>query len=538
MAVVQISRIQVRRGKGTNGIPQLAGGEFGWAVDNRTLHIGNGSVAEGSPAVGNTKIITEHDDLFTLANTYTYLNGITVQTGANATSPITRTLQSRLDEIVNIKSFGATGDGATDETVAIQRAIDQLYINSSTKGTEQSRVKLHFPAGLYKVSATIYIPPYCTIHGDGVDKTKFNMTGDTPVFQTVNSTSTPGNYANDSTSTTLNQASNIAIEGITIQTVSTTNPAIRLQSCKSSNFRSIKITGPWTTGTAVTTANAGMELESLSTLVSTQDNKFDHIMVMGLSVAIASDDDIYNNHFNCCNFENLGNGVLFGEGTALGAQGQVTAPCKNSFSHSTFKNIDKEAIVITQGVNNTSTHNTFEDVGNVGGNEGNAQYSIIHFNKAGNSSVEDYFARTADLGYNQTYISTYKYVSEIKGKVNATLGGLNSLEVQEASSPTYFFRLPGDYSRTYILEYNYSSAVANAQRSGKMVIMLDTSTNSLLFEDEFDYQGDSNYENALTFTAATVNTDGNLGVDTVIVSMLNSISNDQGEFNYKIKVRS
>ena len=26
MAVVQISRIQIRRGKGTNGIPQLAGG--------------------------------------------------------------------------------------------------------------------------------------------------------------------------------------------------------------------------------------------------------------------------------------------------------------------------------------------------------------------------------------------------------------------------------------------------------------------------------------------------------------------------------
>ena len=538
MAVVQISRIQVRRGKGTSGIPQLAGGEFGWAVDNRALYIGNGSVAEGSPAVGNTKIITEHDDLFTLANTYTYLNGVSVQTGASATSPITRTLQSRLDEIVNIKSFGATGDGATDETVAIQRAIDQLYINSSTKGTEQSRVKLHVPAGIYKVSATIYIPPYCTIHGDGVDKTKFNMTGNVPVFQTVNSSSTPGNYANDSTSTTLNQSTNIHLEGFTITTVATAQPAIQLQSCKNSHFKEIKIIGPWTTGTAVTTANAGMELESLSSLVSTQKNKFDHIMFMGLSVGIASDDDVYNNHFHCCHFEGLGNGVMFGEGTSLGAQGQLTAPCKNKISQSSFQGIDKEAIVITQGTNNVSSHNNFEGVGNVGSNEGNAQYSVIDFNKPGNSSVEDYFARTADLGYNQTYISTYKYVSEIKGKVNATLGGLNSLEVQEASSPTYFFRLPGDYSRTYILEYNYSSAVANAQRSGKMVIMLDTSTNSLLFEDEFNYQGDSNYENALTFTAATVNTDGNLGVDTIIVSMLNSISNDQGEFNYKIKVRS
>jgi|TARA_Y100000389_G_scaffold128599_1_gene126043 hypothetical protein len=538
MAVVQISRIQVRRGKGTNGIPQLAGGEFGWAVDNRALYIGNGSVAEGSPAVGNTKIITEHDDLFTLANTYTYLNGVTVQTGPSSTSPVKRTLQSRLDEIVNIKSFGATGDGATDETVAIQRAIDQLYINSSTKGTEQSRVRLYIPAGLYKVSATIYLPPYTTIYGDGMDKTKFNMTGNAPVFQTVNSSSTPGNYADDSTSTTLNQATNIHLEGFTITTVATAQPAVKLQSCKNSHFKEIKITGPWTTGTAITTDNAGIELESLSALVGTQKNKFDHIMFSGLSVGIASDDDIYNNHWHCSYFMNLGYGALFGEGTALGAQGQSTAPCKNKISQSSFTDIDKEAIVITQGINNISSHNNFENVGNMGGNEGNAQFSVIDYNKAGNSSVEDYFARTADLGYNQTYISTYKYVSEIKGKVNATLGGLNNLEVQEATSSTYFFRLPGDYSRTYNIEYNYSSSIANAQRSGTMTIMLDVSTNTLLFEDEYNYQGDSNYENALTFTAATVNTDGNLGVDTIIVSMLNSITNDQGEFNYKIKVRS
>ena len=538
MAVVQISRIQVRRGKGTSGIPQLAGGEFGWAVDNRALYIGNGSVAEGSPAVGNTKIITEHDNLFSLANSYTYLDGVTVQTGTSATSPITRTLQERLDEIVNIRSFGATGDGVTDETVAIQRAIDQLYINNSTKGTEQSRVRLYIPAGKYIVTDTIYLPPYTTIYGDGMEKTVFSMTDNDTVFQTVNSSSTPGNYANDSSSTTLNQASNIHLEGITIQTISTAKPAIRLQSCKMSNFKEIKIVGPWTTGTAINTANAGMELESLSSLVGTQDNKFDHIHFTGLSVGIASDDDIYGNHWHCSHFSNLGNGVMFGEGTSLGAQGQSTAPCKNSISHSQFSNIDREAIVITQGTNNTSTHNTFESVGNVGGNEGNAQYSVIDFNRPGNNSVEDFFARTADLGYNQTYISTYKYVSEIKGKVNATLGGLNSLEVQEASSSTYFFRLPGDYSRTYNIDYTYSSSVANAQRSGTMEFMLDVGTNTLNFVDDHTYQGDSNYENALTFTAATINADGQSGVDTIVVSMLNSITNDQGEFNYKIKVRS
>ena len=49
MAVVQISRIQVRRGRanGGTGVPQLASGELAWAVDTQELFIGNGSVKIG-----------------------------------------------------------------------------------------------------------------------------------------------------------------------------------------------------------------------------------------------------------------------------------------------------------------------------------------------------------------------------------------------------------------------------------------------------------------------------------------------------------
>ena len=113
MAIVQISRIQVRRGQKNvgSGIPQLAGGEFGWAVDTRELYIGNGSVSEGASAVGNTKVITQHDNLFTFADTYKYKSGDdTIQTGATTTTPVTRTLQARLDENVNVLAFDATAD--------------------------------------------------------------------------------------------------------------------------------------------------------------------------------------------------------------------------------------------------------------------------------------------------------------------------------------------------------------------------------------------------------------------------------------------
>ena len=86
MAIVSISRIQIRRGKKNagSGLPQLAGGEFGWAVDSQELYLGNGSVSEGAPNVGNTKVLTEHDNLFQLSNQYIYLNGSTVQTGTTA----------------------------------------------------------------------------------------------------------------------------------------------------------------------------------------------------------------------------------------------------------------------------------------------------------------------------------------------------------------------------------------------------------------------------------------------------------------------
>ena len=70
MPIVQISRIQHRRGKRTD-LPQLAAGELGWVVDDQRLYIGNGTVADGAPAVGNTEILTSGSNLFDLLTDYT-----------------------------------------------------------------------------------------------------------------------------------------------------------------------------------------------------------------------------------------------------------------------------------------------------------------------------------------------------------------------------------------------------------------------------------------------------------------------------------
>ena len=72
MAIVQISRITARKGLEVDLPQPLAGGELGWAVDSRQLFIGNGTLEDGAPVVGNTEILTEFSDILGFATSYIY----------------------------------------------------------------------------------------------------------------------------------------------------------------------------------------------------------------------------------------------------------------------------------------------------------------------------------------------------------------------------------------------------------------------------------------------------------------------------------
>jgi hypothetical protein len=75
-------------------------------------------------------------------------------TATGSTTP--RSLANRFSDVVNVKDFGAIGDGVTDDTAAIQAAIDSLPNKGGT---------IFIPSGVYKVTSTITV-------GNGTDSAR------------------------------------------------------------------------------------------------------------------------------------------------------------------------------------------------------------------------------------------------------------------------------------------------------------------------------------------------------------------------------
>jgi hypothetical protein len=63
--------------------------------------------------------------------------------------------------VINVKSFGAVGDGATDDREAIQNTIN-CFKNSKTSGV------VYIPSGTYKLSKRLYLPSNIVLFGDDV----------------------------------------------------------------------------------------------------------------------------------------------------------------------------------------------------------------------------------------------------------------------------------------------------------------------------------------------------------------------------------
>jgi Pectate lyase superfamily protein/Concanavalin A-like lectin/glucanases superfamily len=74
-------------------------------------------------------------------------------------NPISLNIMQKTSSI-NVASFGAKGDGRTDDTAAIQKAVNTI--------SKQTNTELLFPGRIYKISRTIILPENISIRGLGL----------------------------------------------------------------------------------------------------------------------------------------------------------------------------------------------------------------------------------------------------------------------------------------------------------------------------------------------------------------------------------
>ena len=70
----------------------------------------------------------------------------------------------------NVKDYSAKGDGITDDTAAIQRAIDDGNRPNHPGGTTGAPALVYLPAGTYRVSKTLQLWLQTSLVGDPLSK--------------------------------------------------------------------------------------------------------------------------------------------------------------------------------------------------------------------------------------------------------------------------------------------------------------------------------------------------------------------------------
>jgi hypothetical protein len=390
MAVVQISRIQARRGL-QQDLPALASAEFAWSVDTRKLYIGNGTLSEGAPSEGLTEILTQYTDFAAVLKNYTFKGnsgGYIAQTTTSPLNPIVRTIQDKLDDFVNIKDFGAVGDGVADDTTAINRAINQIYLTTRLAAYPQVRRTIFFPAGTYKVTgATILIPPYVRFVGDGIESTIIKQTDatQTSLFQFTDSMYQTGALFGQNSATLPGY---ISIENMTLATTSD-NDIVALDSAEHVTFTGVEFLGslssPTTPGSQ---AFAGVRVSSFAR--TAKNINFWSCKFKNTRYAVLSDDASTDVRFNGCFFTGLYKGVKLGQNSGSVA----TTPTNYKILNSIFASVANLAIDCYLNVTGIlSSGNHFIDVGNNFAGAGSPVTSIISFVANGNTSANDTFDR-------------------------------------------------------------------------------------------------------------------------------------------------
>ena len=546
MAIVQISQITNRKGL-QEDLPQLAGAELGWSVDQRRLFIGNGTIAEGAPVVGNTEILTEFSDIFSFKTNYTYKGqaaGYTVQTGPTPGTPISQSLQSWLDQYASVKDFGAVGDGVTDDTGAINRALDQLYCQ--TIQDTQIRRSLFFPAGVYRTTSVINIPPYACLIGEGISSSVVRrdlsavfvgsisgttltvtsvisgtiavgqklfasglVTAGTEIIsgsgttwtldtsQTVSATTITAGIVDfvavtcdNKFQTGINIGTNgaLAPEYITISnmgfdSLDPYNSIFQVAYASNCQFNKVSFVGPLQQSDLDTAAcnTTAVDFASASNLISNQI-VFDGCKFSGTVFGVNTDQQIQAVSFNNGFFDTLYQGVVLGTGSPIAG-----GPTGVRILGNQFDNIYDYGIAIGSVSLNASGYNIFYDVANHFAGTTNPAAAVIDIQNNNNISLADMFERT------EAYSTIYPCIN-LNGTTSIGIDNSDRIQIGRAVVGTGLIDTLYDNSvvaRTITSQsfsgftFNYKIERFAAIRTGTLTVSFDPNGNNLVYSDDF-----------------------------------------------------
>ena len=538
MAIVQISQITNRKGLQVD-LPQLAGAEFGWSTDTRQLYIGNGTLEEGAPVVGNTEILTEFSNILIIPTTYTYKGaaaGYVVQTGPTPGTPVTQSLQSWFDQFATVKDFGAVGDGVTDDTAAINRALYQLYCREVNP---QIRRSLFFPAGVYRVTDTINIPPYATLYGEGAD-------GSVIVLENpADSTLVPyvARTADSLQQTGANIGSNgaippqyITVSNMGFQNLDLTTSVFLAQDAVNCRFQNVGFTGPLTTGTITTDAPATSCVEFASTTTVICDQiVFDGCIFGGAVWGINTNQQVQGITVANSKFNALYQGILLG----TSAPPVLGSPTGVRITSNVFDNIYAEGIIFgTYATLNASSQNIFYDVGDRFQGVTNPYTVIINIQNANNISISDMFER-ADQ-YSTTYERIRLNNTASIAVTNASQLALGTYVIEtgqtviiQNNTTVTVFSVNTDITKAFSV--NYTIVRGTSYRTGTIMVATNSGASNLTYTEDFventgDYTGTSTLGSPGTGVALTVSQSTN----TAILQYTSSNSGITGTMTYSI----
>ena len=510
MAIVQVSRITNRKGLADN-LPQLAGAEFGWVVDQRKLYIGNGTISEGAPAIGNTEILTQYSDILNAATTYTYKGnhaGYTVQTGPTSSDSVVQTLQTKLDNFASVLDFGATGDGVTDDTDAINRALFQLFCVQTNTTIRRS---LYFPGGTYRITNSIKVPPFAKLWGDGPDSAILEMD--------VSSDSSYGSYvlqtADSLQQTGVNIGSNsataprdIVITGMSFKSKESIDlvlidraEGVSISNC---NFKGSLASAPANASDGI----AGLRFDSTAANTCKQI-EINNCKFSFLSYGLNTDENIQGVTIQNSQFNSIYQGILLGTGTPDNGGPEGVRIVQNLFDE-----VAKQAISIGAVAFNVSAYNIFLDCGNDYLGAGNAASPIVEINGDDNVSIGDMFERSDadDLIQPRVELNNkacYALIdgNEIEFGTYHRLAGV-STDLSVQGSATTIFTVNTANATAFNVNYQYKIPTTNVVRFGTLRVVgqdTDDSSGTLAYVDNFSEDNPSDIVLSVVQSGSSIN---------------------------------